>query len=81
MRIFLSFFWIVSKKLHEALGYELEVFTDRISIWISIWSWINAGYGSDFIVLMDMDMDIRSWIYITYKNNLSNILKSYKLHF
>ena len=37
--------------------YPVEVFTNRISIWISIWSWINAGYGSDFIVLMDMDMD------------------------
>ena len=58
---------------------------DRISIWISIRSWINAGYGSDFIghihMDMDMDMDIRSWIYIIDKNDSSNILKSYKLHF
>jgi len=56
---------------------------DRISIWISIGSWINAGYGSDFIghIHMDMDMDIRSWIYIIDKNDSSNILKSYKLHF
>jgi len=58
---------------------------DRISIWISIGSWINAGYGSDFIghihMDMDMDMNILSWIYIIDKNDSSNILKNYKLHF
>jgi len=54
-------------------GPTLEVFTDRISIWISIWSWIHAGYGSDFIVLMDMDMGIRSWNNKIYKNDSSNI--------
>jgi len=30
---------------------------------------------------MDMDMDIRSWIYIIDKNYSNNILNSYKLHF
>jgi len=63
----------------------VEVFMDRISIWISIGSWINAGYGSDSIghihMDMDMDMDIRSWIYIIDKNDSNNIFKSSKLHF
>jgi len=58
---------------------------DRISIWIPIGSWINVGYGSNFIghihIHMDMDMDIRSWIYIIDKNYSNNILNSYKLHF
>ena len=60
---------------------KVEVFTDRISIWISIGSCINAGYGSYFIIFMDMDMNIRSWIYIIYENDSSNILKSYTLYF
>jgi len=33
------------------------------------------------MAFMDMDMDIRSWIFIIYKNDSSNIFKSYKLHF
>ena len=69
----------------QPVAWLLEVFTDRISIRISIWSWINAGYGSDFIVLIDMDMD-NGYRYSeldlhNYKNDSSNILKSYKLQF